>query len=236
MTNNTNIRILLIDDDPDILEILRLLLTLEGYSVDKALDGITGLSLARENTPDLIILDLNLPDINGQQICKIIRSEQDVPILILSARDNVSDKVICLEYGADDYMTKPFENIELIARVKAILRRSEKSEDASTDPDGDNIIFHHLNIDKVNRQVFTNDEKLNLTPKEYEILLYFIAKAGQVLSRDDIVNDIWGKNSIYSWSRSLDVHIKNLRQKIEINPKNPDIVKTVSGVGYKIKK
>jgi len=100
----------------------------------------------------------------------------------------------------------------------------------------ESISFHHLLIDKTSRQVFVNEEKLNLTPKEYDILLYFIGKAGQVLSRDNIVNDIWGKNSIYSWSRSLDVHIKNLRQKIEINPKNPDRVKTVSGVGYKIKK
>lgn len=228
-------KILVIDDDPDILEVLRLLLSLENYDVLTAADGITGLSLARENEPDMIILDLNLPDINGQQICKIIRGELNVPILILSARDNVSDKVVCLEYGADDYLTKPFENIELIARVKAILRRSDKHEETENTGD-ETITFHHLTIDKANRQAFIKDEKVNLTPKEYEILLYFINKTGHVLSRDDIVNDIWGKNSIYSWSRSLDVHIKNLRQKIEINPKNPDIVRTVSGVGYKIKK
>lgn len=230
-----SMKILIVDDDPDILEVLRLLLNLEGYDVSTASDGMTGLSLARENTPDMIILDLNLPDINGQQICKIIRGELNVPILILSARDNVSDKVVCLEYGADDYLTKPFENIELIARVKAILRRADKNDDETALSD-ENIIFHHMQIDKANRQVFIKGEKINLTPKEYEILLYFINKTGQVLSRDDIVNDIWGKGSIYSWSRSLDVHIKNLRQKIEINPKNPDIVKTVSGVGYKIKK
>ena len=230
-----NTKILVIDDDPDILEVLRLLLSLENYNVLTAADGITGLSLARENNPDMIILDLNLPDINGQQICKIIRGELNVPILILSARDNVSDKVVCLEYGADDYLTKPFENIELIARVKAILRRSDKHEELPA-ADESMVSFHHLSIDKANRQVFIKEEKVSLTPKEYEILLYFINKAGHVLSRDDIVNDIWGKNSIYSWSRSLDVHIKNLRQKIEINPKNPDIVKTVSGVGYKIKK
>jgi len=236
MNVNANSKVLVIDDDPDILEVLRLLLSLENYDVITAPNGITGLSLARENTPDLIILDLNLPDINGQQICKIIRGELDVPILILSARDNVSDKVVCLEYGADDYMTKPFENIELIARVKAILRRTEKTDTGTSGDSEESIRFHHLLIDKTSRQVFVNEEKLNLTPKEYDILLYFIGKAGQVLSRDNIVNDIWGKNSIYSWSRSLDVHIKNLRQKIEINPKNPDIVKTVSGVGYKIKK
>lgn len=228
-------KILVVDDDPDILEVLRLLLELEGYSVLTASNGITGLSFAREYNPDLIILDLNLPDINGQQICRIIRGELNVPILILSARDNVSDKVVCLEYGADDYLTKPFENMELTARVKAILRRTEKTDD-STPSDTKTIVFHHMTIDKQSRQVYINDEKISLTPKEYELLLYFTEKAGSVLSRDDIVNDIWGKNSIYSWSRSLDVHIKNLRQKVEMNPKNPDIIRTVSGVGYKIKR
>lgn len=230
-----SIKVLVIDDDPDILEVLRLLLSLEGYDVLTAANGITGLSIAREHVPEMIILDLNLPDINGQQICKIIRGELNVPILILSARDNVSDKVVCLEYGADDYLTKPFENIELIARVKAILRRSDKHEDTGSGEET-SVTFHHMHIDKASRQVFIKGEKISLTPKEYEILLYFIEKAGQVLSRDNIVNDIWGKNSIYSWSRSLDVHIKNLRQKVEINPKNPDVIKTVSGVGYKIKK
>jgi len=228
--------ILVVDDDQEIIDILKLLLNLEKYNVITASNGITGLSLAREYNPDLIILDLNLPDIDGQQICKIIRGEQDVPILILSARDNVSDKVVCLEYGADDYLTKPFENIELIARVKAILRRVEKPAAVQEDNDGHASVFHHLTIDRANRQVFIKNDKISLTPKEYDILLYFIEKAGQVLSRDTIVSDIWGKNSIYSWSRSLDVHIKNLRQKVEINPKNPDIIKTVSGVGYKIKK
>ncbi|MGE4268024.1 MAG: response regulator transcription factor [Deferribacterales bacterium] len=228
--------ILVIDDDQEILDILKLLLNLEKYNVLTAPNGMTGLSLARDNNPAMIILDLNLPDIDGQQICKIIRSELDVPILILSARDNVSDKVVCLEYGADDYMTKPFENIELIARVKAILRRAEKTSSVHEDEDGESAVFHHMNVDRANRQVFIKGEKVSLTPKEYDILLYFIEKAGHVLSRDTIVNDIWGKNSIYSWSRSLDVHIKNLRQKVEINPKNPDIIKTVSGVGYKIKK
>lgn len=231
-----NTQILVIDDDREIRDILKLLLELEKYTVLTASNGMMGLTAARESHPDMIILDLNLPDIDGQQICKIIRTELDVPILILSARDNVSDKVVCLEYGADDYMTKPFENIELIARVKAILRRAEKPAQNGTDDKTGKFTFHHIEIDRDSRQVFIRGERANLTPKEYDILLYFTEKAGQVLSRDTIVEDIWGKNSVYSWSRSLDVHIKNLRQKIEINPKNPDIIKTVSGVGYKIKK
>jgi len=225
--------ILVVDDDPEILEIIRLLLSLEKYTVLTASTGMEGISKARENNIDLIVLDLNLPDVDGQQICRLIRKEKDVPILILSARDNVSDKVICLEYGADDYLTKPFENIELTARIKAILRRTETAADCQQEGV---IQFFHINIDKCDRTVHINGEKINITPKEFELLMYFYEKRGQVLSRDEIVKDIWGKNTVYSWSRSLDVHVKNLRQKIETNPKNPDIIKTVSGVGYKVKK
>jgi two-component system alkaline phosphatase synthesis response regulator PhoP len=225
--------ILVVDDDPEILEIIRLLLSLEKYTVLTASTGMEGISKARENNIDLIVLDLNLPDVDGQQICRLIRKEKDVPILILSARDNVSDKVICLEYGADDYLTKPFENIELTARIKAILRRTETVADCQQEGV---IQFFHINIDKCDRTVHINGEKINITPKEFELLMYFYEKRGQVLSRDEIVKDIWGKNTVYSWSRSLDVHVKNLRQKIETNPKNPDIIKTVSGVGYKVKK
>lgn len=225
--------ILVVDDDPEILEIIRLLLSLEKYTVLTASTGMEGISKARENNIDLIVLDLNLPDVEGQQICRLIRKEKDVPILILSARDNVSDKVICLEYGADDYLTKPFENIELTARIKAILRRTETVADCQQEGV---IQFFHINIDKCDRTVHINGEKINITPKEFELLMYFYEKRGQVLSRDEIVKDIWGKNTVYSWSRSLDVHVKNLRQKIETNPKNPDIIKTVSGVGYKVKK
>ncbi|WP_022850344.1 response regulator transcription factor [Limisalsivibrio acetivorans] len=225
--------ILVVDDDPEILDILKLLLTLEKYKVLTASCGAEGLELARNNSVDLIVLDLNLPDIDGQQICRIIREELEIPIMILSARDNVSDKVVCLEYGADDYMTKPFENIEVTARIKAILRRTEKEEEQCQDGV---VEFFHISIDKCERNVYINGEKTSITPKEFDLLLYFSEKKGQVLSRDDIVKDIWGKNTVYSWSRSLDVHVKNLRQKVEINPKNPDIIKTVSGVGYKIKK
>lgn len=225
--------ILVVDDDPEILEIIHLLLSLEKYTVITASTGVEGLEKAESNNVDLVILDLNLPDVDGQQICRLIRKEKDVPIIILSARDNVSDKVICLEYGADDYLTKPFENIELTARIKAILRRTETIEEPAI---SGNMQFFHVTIDKSERAVYINGEKINITPKEFELLMYFYEKRGQILSRDEIVKDIWGKNTVYAWSRSLDVHVKNLRQKIEINPKNPDIIKTVSGIGYKIKK
>lgn len=228
-------KIIVIDDDPEILEILKLMLGLENYDVTTVENGLTGLSYIRENRYDLALLDLNLPDIDGQHLCKIIRNEVDLPVLIVSARDDVSVKVICLEYGADDYITKPFENIELIARVKAVLRRTDKGIEQQTGSD-DSITFHHLVLDLKSRQVYSGEEKLDITPKEYELLVYFANNRGRVLDRDEIIGEIWDKSALYKWSRSLDVHVKNLRQKIEVNSKNPDLIQTVTGVGYKIKK
>ncbi|MDR2884766.1 MAG: response regulator transcription factor [Deferribacteraceae bacterium] len=226
--------ILIIDDDDEICELVRLFLELEGYSVIAANSGVEGLDLFRSKSPDLVILDIGLPDVNGQQLCRIIRAESRVPIIMLSAKDSVSDKVLCLDYGADDYITKPFENIELLARINALKRRSEQKAQPIA-INGKNNAFHHLTIDDTNRQVFYNGEQVLLTPKEYELLIYFSKNSGQSLQRDQIISDLWGNDALYKWSRSLDVHVQNLRQKIEINPKNPEIIKTVSGVGYKIK-
>ena len=228
--------ILIVDDDKEICALLKMFLTLEKYNVISAGTGLEGLKSFREGAADLIILDIGLPDISGQQLCKLIRQESDVPIVMLSANDSVSDKVICLEYGADDYISKPFENMELIARVKAILRRVEKNKtEEAAASDSPEITFAGLVIDLSRRQVMQNGASLNLTPKEFELLIYFSKHQGQTLARDKITEDLWGKNTLYRWSRSLDVHIQNLRQKIEQNPKNPSIIQTVSGVGYRIK-
>ena len=228
--------ILIVDDDKEICALLKMFLTLEKYNVISAGTGLEGLKSFREGAADLIILDIGLPDISGQQLCKLIRQESDVPIVMLSANDSVSDKVICLEYGADDYISKPFENMELIARVKAILRRVEKNKtEEAAASDLPEITFAGLVIDLSRRQVMQNGASLNLTPKEFELLVYFSRHQGQTLARDKITEDLWGKNTLYRWSRSLDVHIQNLRQKIEQNPKNPSIIQTVSGVGYRIK-
>jgi len=228
-------KIVVIDDDKEICEIISLFLELEGYEIFTAGSGLEGLAMFRKETPDLIILDIGLPDISGQQICRLIRSESSVPIIILSARDSVSDKVICLDYGADDYLTKPFENIELLARIRAIERRMEKYREQPEELVDGQFDFHHMKIDTVKRQVTSGDNIIALTPKEFELLLYLSKNAGRALQRDRIIGDLWGNNTLYRWSRSLDVHIQNLRQKIEINPKNPEIIKTVSGVGYKVK-
>lgn len=229
-------KILIVDDDKEICELLKMFLTLEKYCVVSAYTGMQGIEISRKEKFDVILLDISLPDISGQQLCKLIRQESDVPIIMVSANDSVSDKVICLEYGADDYISKPFENMELIARIKAVLRRSEKHMDIHMEGE-DIILFHGFKIDYTKRHVVnSNDEPINLTPKEFELLVYFSKNMGNTLKRDTIIEDLWGKNTLYRWSRSLDVHIQNLRQKIERNPKNPSIIQTVSGIGYKIAK
>ena len=229
--------ILVIDDDIEIIELLKMFLDLEGYTVFSSTNGMDGIKMAESNNDiDLVILDVGLPDISGQQVCKIIRQKTDTPVIMLSANDSVSDKVICLEYGADDYITKPFENMELMARIKAVLRRFESNHELLDNNTDESTNFNGIIINFKNRYATINNENLNLTPKEFELLIYFSKHAGQTLSRDKIIEDLWGKNTLYRWSRSLDVHIQNLRQKIEQNPKNPSIIKTVSGIGYKIKK
>ncbi len=229
--------ILIIDDDIEIIELLKMFLDLEGYTVVSSICGIDGIKIAEINNDiDLVILDVGLPDISGQQVCKIIRQKTGIPIIMLSANDSVSDKVICLEYGADDYITKPFENMELMARIKAVLRRFESNHELLDNNSDENKNFNGIVINFKNRYATINNKNLNLTPKEFELLVYFSKHAGQTLIRDKIIEDLWGKNTLYRWSRSLDVHIQNLRQKIEQNPKNPSIIKTVSGIGYKIRK
>lgn len=234
MNNKT---VLIVDDDKEICELLNMFLTLEKYNVISANTGMEGLEKFRSDKFDVILLDISLPDINGQQLCKLIRQESDIPIIMVSANDSVSDKVICLEYGADDYISKPFENMELIARIKAVLRRYDKHIEVNAGSGDSVICFQGLKIDYSKRHVTTSENApINLTPKEFELLVYFARHAGETLNRDTIIEDLWGKNTLYRWSRSLDVHIQNLRQKIEKNPKNPSIIQTVSGIGYKIAK
>lgn len=243
---NAEKNILLIDDDNEICDLLKMTLTLEKYNIVSSNVGMEGLELFRKQKFDLVLLDISLPDISGQQLCKIIRDESDVPIIMVSANDSVSDKVICLEYGADDYISKPFENLEIIARIKAVLRRFDKEKDGNyTSVLGNGIDFEssqgetyfgyrvNLSLRVVTKE---NGDVINLTPKEFDLLIYFFNHCGETIDRDKIVEDLWGKNTLYKWSRSLDVHVQNLRQKIEKNPKNPSIIQTVSGVGYKIAK
>jgi len=222
--------VLVIDDDKEICAAIEMVLRVEGYQVESTFTGLSGLERARSGDHDLIIMDLGLPDIEGQQLCKAVCKEIGVPLIILSARDSVADKVLCLEYGADDYLTKPFESIELIARIHSVLRRSKASNSA----EDKKINQFGLSIDIRNQLVFKGDRQINLTPKEYELLTYFANHVNAILERDKIIEDLWGRHNLYRWSRSLDVHIQHLRKKIEPNPKMPLHIQTVSGVGYKI--
>ncbi len=224
-----NYKVLAIDDDKEITDFLKMILSVEGYEVFTAKNGMTALEMCKNNKFNIILMDLGLPDIEGRSLCKIVRKETDTPIIIISAKDSVSDKVLCLEYGADDYITKPFESIELIARIKAVLRRANKSVNKEKEFEA-----FGLQIDTKNQIVMKNGTQVNFTPKEYELLLYLANKKGEIVERDKIITDLWGKHNLYSWSRSLDVHIQHIRQKIENNPKKPEFIQTVSGVGYKI--
>lgn len=221
--------LLIIDDDVEILELLKIFLKMEDFNIVTSTSGIGGFELAKNKKFDLIILDLGLPDIEGEQLCKLIRKTDDIPILILSAKESVTDKVLCFEYGADDYLTKPFEKIELLARIKAIMRRCNCFEDNNPDE----LLAGGYKIDLNNRTVSKNNSSVDLTPKEFDLFVHFAKNKGMSLKRDDIIKSIWGADSLYRWSRSLDVHVQHLRHKIEENPKNPRLIKTVSGLGYK---
>lgn len=219
-------RLLSIDDDPDILQVLKANLELYGYEPLLADSWAKGKGILKNQLPALIILDVMLPDGNGIDICRELKkSYPKIPIIMLTARDRVSDKVMGLESGADDYLVKPFETLELMARIKACLRRLEPAEDR--------IVLGDLAIDRKMRTVSVEGRGIELTPKEYDLLCLFVQNRDEPLNREFIRKSIWKDSQIYSWSRVIDVHIQHLRQKIERNPLEPMHIITVPGVGYK---
>ncbi len=219
--------ILVVDDDRDIVQTIKGNLGLDGYEVLTAFDGKSGLHVGKTAHPDMIILDLNLPDIDGISVCRILRREFDVPIIILTARDGISNTVLGLECGADDYMVKPFNFLELSARIRTIFRRSDrrmiKEEHA----------FKDLVINFKSREVFIRDVKVKLTKTEFELLELLTSYPGKVLSREFIQKEIWSDSQLYQHSRALDVHIQRLRKKIEKDAENPEYIVTITGVGYR---
>ncbi|MBI5055795.1 MAG: response regulator transcription factor [Nitrospirae bacterium] len=223
-------RILAVDDDKDILKVLKANLQLNEYEVDTADNWAKAQSLISEYPPDLILLDLTLPDGDGIEICRGLRKDfPQIPVIMLTARDKVSDKVIGLESGADDYVVKPFETLELLARIKACLRR------AGPQVTKEEISIGSIKVDFKKHLVTVSGKKIDLTPKEFELLCFFINHRGEALSRDTIRKSAWKGSQIYSWSRVIDVHIQHLRQKIEKDPSNPKYILTVSGAGYMFK-
>ena len=229
LKENKNHTILVIDDDRDILKVLKANLELYKYNVATAESWTEGQKTISAKKPDLLILDLMLPDGDGVEICRTLRKRYpSLPIIMLTAKDKISDKVIGLESGADDYVVKPFETLELIARIKACLRRLKPSTE-------EQITIGKLNIDYKRRIVKVKNKEIILTPKEYDLLCLLISSRGSVLSREEIKNHLWKESKIYSWSRVIDVHIQHLRQKIEDNPSEPEYIITVLGIGYRFK-
>ncbi|MGB5985511.1 MAG: response regulator transcription factor [Desulfobacterales bacterium] len=224
---NLEISILVVDDDPDILTIIRDNLKLDGYGVLTASNGRLALEQFQRNPVDLVVLDLMLPDMDGIQVCRAIRQHSHVPIIMLTAKDGVSDKVLGLESGADDYLVKPFDYLELAARIKARLRRRNSLVSAA-----EVLRLGGIQIDVAARQVTVDAHPVALTPKEFDILHLLASRAGQVLSRESIREVLWPEAQLYRWSRTIDVHIKNLRSKLGDNPEDPQYIRTVSGVGY----
>ena len=229
-------RILVVEDEPALQDTLAYNLTRQGYLVETAGDGEAALQAARRHTPDLIVLDIMLPILDGFEVCRILRQEMNSPILFLTARDEEIDRVIGLEMGADDYMTKPFSMRELLARVKAQLRRvrmmrAEASTTTETAPHAI-LTFSNLTINQTRREVLLDGQPLSLKPKEYELLLFLAKHRGQLLSREQIMERVWGWE-FSGGSRTVDVHVRWLREKIELDPADPQRIVTVRGAGYR---
>lgn len=233
-------KILVVDDEVSLLETLAYNLKKQGYEVEMAGDGPTAVELARTGRPDLIVLDIMLPGMDGFEVCREIRKEMNTPVLMLTARDDEIDRVVGLEVGADDYLTKPFSMRELMARVKALLRRVRliREELSTTAPQPEapapaNLMnFDQLVIDQSRHEIRVKDEPVALKPKEYELLLYLAQHRGVVLSRDHILEHVWGWDYTGD-SRTVDVHIRWLREKIEDDPSTPTRLVTVRGAGYR---
>ena len=228
-------RILVVEDDLTLLETLEYNLTGEGYGVITAADGLRALEVAREEQPDLVVLDVMLPQLDGFEVCRILRRETSVPILMLTARTDEVDRVVGLEVGADDYLTKPFSMRELLARVKALLRRVRLIREEMAGTQGvtgtEPLVFGNLVIDLDRHEVQVRGEALHLKPKEFELLVFLARHQGMALSRDLLLERIWGWD-YGGGSRTVDVHVRWLREKVEADPANPERIVTVRGVGY----
>ncbi|MBM3180052.1 MAG: response regulator transcription factor [Chloroflexi bacterium] len=229
--------ILIVEDEISLQETLAYSLKKEGYAVEVIGDGRSALESARKMRPDLIILDIMLPEMDGFEVGRILRKEMSAAILMLTARDDEIDRVVGLEVGADDYLTKPFSMRELLARVKAQLRRTrllreEMRQTGISEPKHETLKFENLTVNLTRREVTLNDEPIQLKPKEYELLLFFAEHKGQMLSREFVLERVWGWDFIGD-SRTVDVHIRWLRQKIEKDAANPVRIVTVRGGGYR---
>ncbi|MBR6238734.1 MAG: response regulator transcription factor [Lachnospiraceae bacterium] len=228
-------KILVCDDEKEIVDAIEIYLEQEGYTVIKAYDGEEAISKLRDNTDvQLLIIDIMMPKLDGIHACKKIREYSSIPIIFLTAKSEDADKILGLNIGADDYVTKPFNPLELVARVKSNLRRYTKLGSVAGD-DANVVKVGGLIINDENKQVTVDDEEVKLTPIEYNILLLLTKNAGKVYSIDQIYENIWGEEPLGA-DNTVAVHVRHIREKIEINPKDPKYLKVVWGVGYKVEK
>ncbi|GMA99096.1 response regulator transcription factor [Pelosinus sp. IPA-1] len=222
--------VLIVDDEPTIAELIEFNLHKAGYQVLKADNGHTALQLVRSDKPDLIILDLMIPGIDGMEVCRKLKGQQhtaSIPIIMLTAKNEEVDKIVGLELGADDYMTKPFSPRELVARVKAVLRRSHKE----SVHDGE-LAVGKLRLNFASYSAYLDNEKLELTPKEYELLKLFITNVGKAYTREQLLEKVWGYE-YFGDTRTVDVHVRHLRAKLATQPEVAEAIETVRGVGYR---
>jgi two-component system response regulator RegX3 len=224
-------KVLVVEDEPSLVEALEFGLAEEGFEVVATNDGEASLALFEREHPDIVLLDLMLPALSGTEVCKRIRARSKTPIIMLTARDSEVDKVVGLEVGADDYVTKPFSMRELIARVKAVLRRSGEDH-ADADPKVAEV--SGVRVDPERYEVWVRGRTLDLPPKEFSLLELLVRNAGRVLTRELLIDRIWGADYVGD-TKTLDVHIKRLRGKVEHDPHDPQLIQTVRGVGYKFR-
>ena len=229
MTGN---KILVVEDDLNLLSTLKYNLQKEGYDVATSADGAEAIETARRENPDLVILDLMLPKMSGFEVCRVLRKDMTVPVLMLTAKAEETDKIVGLEIGADDYMTKPFSMRELVARVRAMLRRVEMMELPSTD-EKTLLKVNDLEVDLARHRATLRETVLDLTPKEYDLLVFLARNRGLVFNREQLLEKVWGYDYAGD-TRTVDVHIRWLRQKIEADPQKPKHLITVRGTGYKL--
>lgn len=236
--NNPPLKVLVVDDEDNIIELIRLGLHYEGFEVEVASNGEQGLMQAQRSNPDFIILDVMMPDIDGLEVCRRLRNNPtttDIPILLLTAKDDVSDRILGLQTGADDYLTKPFDFFELVERVKAILRRQNRAKSAQSNGQGGQILtFGDITMNTATREVSRRGQAIELTVTEYNLLHLFMDHPRQVLDRQTILNRVWGYDFLGE-TNIIEVYVRYLREKIEDSPSSPRLIVTVRGVGYILK-
>ena len=222
-------KILIVEDEDSVLDPLELLLSKEGFSIETARNGREGLDKFWKVSPDLVLLDIMLPEVSGTEVCRQIRAKSNVPIIMLTAKDTEVDKVVGLELGADDYIVKPYSKAELVARIKAVLRRGLSEH---TSAEGGVITAGPVTIDVDRHAVSIGGENISLPLKEFELLEFLVRNSGRVLTRTQLIDRVWGSD-YFGDTKTLDVHVKRLRAKIEKDPANPTYIQTIRGLGYK---